>query len=135
MAGSVHFCPARTSSSTCSSSVPVSWSPVQRPCLLEGGDGMERRCKEIVDLEMQADEITREVMLAVRKSFITSFDRGDIKDLIQSMDDAAIGEIAIISYKADVTRADGEPYLALVSSGYVRRDAAWKLAFQQHTPV
>lgn len=96
---------------------------------------MERRCKEIVDLEMQADEITREVMLAVRKSFITSFDRGDIKDLIQSMDDAAIGEIAIISYKADVTRADGEPYLALVSSGYVRRDAAWKRAFQQHSPV
>ncbi|WP_287304303.1 DUF47 family protein, partial [Mesorhizobium sp.] len=27
-------------------------------------------------------------LLAVRKSFITPFDRGDIKDLIQSMDDA-----------------------------------------------
>ena len=44
--------------------------------------------REIVELENQADEITREVLLAVRKSFITPFDRGDIKDLIQSMDDA-----------------------------------------------
>jgi predicted phosphate transport protein (TIGR00153 family) len=56
--------------------------------LLEGGEHIERYCKEIVDLEEQADDITREVMLAVRKSFITPFDRGDIKDLIQSMDDA-----------------------------------------------
>jgi predicted phosphate transport protein (TIGR00153 family) len=56
--------------------------------LLDGGEGVERRCKEIIELEDQADEITREVLLAVRRSFITPFDRGDIKDLIQSMDDA-----------------------------------------------
>lgn len=56
--------------------------------LLEGGENVERRCREIVELENQADEITRDVLLAVRKSFITPFDRGDIKDLIQSMDDA-----------------------------------------------
>lgn len=56
--------------------------------LFEGGEEIERHCREIVDLENQADEITRDVMLAVRKSFITPFDRGDIKDLIQSMDDA-----------------------------------------------
>ena len=56
--------------------------------LLEGGENVERHGREIVDLENQADEITREVLLAVRKSFITPFDRGDIKDLIQSMDDA-----------------------------------------------
>jgi predicted phosphate transport protein (TIGR00153 family) len=56
--------------------------------LLEGGENVAKHCKEIVELENQADEITREVMLAVRKSFITPFDRGDIKDLIQSMDDA-----------------------------------------------
>jgi predicted phosphate transport protein (TIGR00153 family) len=56
--------------------------------LLEGGENVERHCREIVDLENQADDITREVLLAVRKSFITPFDRGDIKDLIQSMDDA-----------------------------------------------
>ena len=56
--------------------------------LLAGGDNVERQCSEIIDLEQQADAITREVLQAVRKSFITPFDRGDIKDLIQSMDDA-----------------------------------------------
>lgn len=56
--------------------------------LLAGGDDIERHCQKIVDLEEEADEVTRQVMLAVRKSFITPFDRGDIKDLIQSMDDA-----------------------------------------------
>ena len=45
-----------------------------------------------------------------------------------------VGDVAIISYKADVTRADGEPYTALVSSVYVRRDSGWKLAFHQHSP-
>ncbi len=56
--------------------------------LLQGGPDVERHCQRIVELENQADEITREVLLAVRRSFITPFDRGDIKDLIQSMDDA-----------------------------------------------
>jgi len=45
------------------------------------------------------------------------------------------GEVAIISYRAEVTRADGQPYAALVSSGYVRRPDGWKLAFHQHSPV
>jgi uncharacterized protein len=56
--------------------------------LLDGGEGIEQHCRKIVELEDRADAITREVLLAVRKSFITPFDRGDIKDLIQSMDDA-----------------------------------------------
>ncbi|MEY9782934.1 DUF47 domain-containing protein [Sinorhizobium fredii] len=56
--------------------------------LLAGGPDIERHCDRIVQLENEADEITREVLLAVRRSFITPFDRGDIKDLIQSMDDA-----------------------------------------------
>ncbi|TIQ21105.1 MAG: DUF47 domain-containing protein [Mesorhizobium sp.] len=56
--------------------------------LLDGGEGVELHCRKIVELEDQADAVTREVLLAVRKSFITPFDRGDIKDLIQSMDDA-----------------------------------------------
>jgi predicted phosphate transport protein (TIGR00153 family) len=56
--------------------------------LLGGGPEVERWCQEIVDLEDQADHITAEVLLAVRRSFITPFDRGDIQDLIQSMDDA-----------------------------------------------
>ena len=56
--------------------------------LLAGKGDIEDHCNRIVELESEADEITREVLLAVRRSFITPFDRGDIKDLIQSMDDA-----------------------------------------------
>ncbi len=56
--------------------------------VLEGGDAVPDYCQVIVDREHEADAITAEVLLAVRRSFITPFDRGDIKDLIQSMDDA-----------------------------------------------
>jgi predicted phosphate transport protein (TIGR00153 family) len=55
---------------------------------LLAADDMDARGREINTLEDRADAITREVLLAVRRSFITPFDRGDIKDLIQSMDDA-----------------------------------------------
>lgn len=55
--------------------------------LLAGKD-VDRNAEEIVRLEKEADLITAEVMLAVRRSFITPFDRSDIQDLIQSMDDA-----------------------------------------------
>jgi uncharacterized protein len=56
--------------------------------LLNGGDDVMRHCKEITARENEADEITREVLTALRRSFITPLDRGDIKDLITSMDDA-----------------------------------------------
>jgi predicted phosphate transport protein (TIGR00153 family) len=56
--------------------------------VLQGGENVPRYCQVIVDREHEADAITAEVLLAVRRSFITPFDRGDIKDLIQSMDDS-----------------------------------------------
>ena len=56
--------------------------------LLAGEGDLNAHCNRIVDLENQADDITRDVLQAVRRSFITPFDRGDIKDLIQSLDDA-----------------------------------------------
>ena len=56
--------------------------------LLKGGDDVLLYCREITWHENEADEITREVMTALRKTFITPLDRGDIKDLITSMDDA-----------------------------------------------
>lgn len=56
--------------------------------LLKGGDGVPEACRRIVQHEDEADAITREVLQAVRRSFITPFDRGDIKDLIGSLDDA-----------------------------------------------
>ena len=43
--------------------------------------------------------------------------------------------VAIISYRADVTRADGQAYAALVSSAYVQQADGWKLTFHQHSPV
>jgi hypothetical protein len=56
--------------------------------MLKGGDEVARHCKEIVARENEADEITRDVLTALRRTFITPLDRGDIKDLITSMDDA-----------------------------------------------
>jgi hypothetical protein len=56
--------------------------------LLQGGDDIEHYCKQIFDREAEADEITRQVLIAVRRTFITPFDRTDIQDLITSMDDA-----------------------------------------------
>lgn len=56
--------------------------------LLEGGERVPHFCRQIVEHEHAADEITREVMLAVRRTFITPFDRSSIKDLIAAMDDA-----------------------------------------------
>jgi predicted phosphate transport protein (TIGR00153 family) len=56
--------------------------------LLNGGEDVLRHCNEISSRENEADEITREVLMALRRTFITPLDRGDIKDLITSMDDA-----------------------------------------------
>ena len=52
------------------------------------GDDVPQRCREITRRENEADEITREILTALRRTFITPLDRGDIKDLITSMDDA-----------------------------------------------
>mgnify|MGYP001548055774 CR=1 FL=1 len=56
--------------------------------LLKGGDGVPDACRKIVEFENQADAITRDVLLLMRRSFITPFDRSDIKDLISTLDDA-----------------------------------------------
>src|SRR5215218_2285140 len=55
---------------------------------LEGGPALHQHLQTVMDRENDADAITREVLLAVRRTFITPFDRGDIKDLITAMDDA-----------------------------------------------
>jgi predicted phosphate transport protein (TIGR00153 family) len=56
--------------------------------LLEGGPGIAAACNRIFEHEEKADAIAREVLLSVRRSFITPFDRSDIKDLINQLDDA-----------------------------------------------
>jgi uncharacterized protein len=56
--------------------------------LLGGGESIAHYCEQIFDREAEADEITRQVLTAVRRTFVTPFDRTDIQDLITSMDDA-----------------------------------------------
>jgi predicted phosphate transport protein (TIGR00153 family) len=56
--------------------------------MLEGGDQIPRYYREVMEREQEADEVTREVLITVRRTFITPFDRSDIKDLITSMDNA-----------------------------------------------
>lgn len=56
--------------------------------LMNGGPQVLPLCKRLSAEENQADEIAHEVLDAIRKSFITPFDRTDIKDLITAMDDS-----------------------------------------------
>lgn len=56
--------------------------------VLEGGDQVPAHCAAVAKYEDDADQVAREVLLAVRRTFITPFDRSDIRDLISSMDDA-----------------------------------------------
>lgn len=56
--------------------------------VLAGGDALAQNCARVVQCETQADQVTLEVIQAVRRTFITPFERGDITDLISLMDDA-----------------------------------------------
>lgn len=56
--------------------------------LTAGGDAVEGASARVYQYEDEADEITRQVMVAVRRSFITPFDRSDIQSLTTSLDDA-----------------------------------------------
>src|SRR4029453_19492030 len=52
-----------------------------------GGDQLKLRFQEVLALEHEADSIAREVLIGLRTTFITPFDRADIQSLITSMDD------------------------------------------------
>ena len=56
--------------------------------LLDGGEGVPQHFQTVMDREHDADDITREILIAVRRTFTTPFDRGDIKDLITCMDNS-----------------------------------------------
>jgi predicted phosphate transport protein (TIGR00153 family) len=56
--------------------------------LLEGGPGVPEACRRIAHHEDRADAITRAVLVGLRRTFITPFDRGDMKELINQLDDA-----------------------------------------------
>ena len=56
--------------------------------MLDGGDETETWRQAIIAYEDEADAVAREVLFAVRRSFITPFDRADIRGLTNSLDDA-----------------------------------------------
>ncbi|MEO6226093.1 MAG: DUF47 family protein [Sphingomicrobium sp.] len=56
--------------------------------LLNGGTPHERYIAAIHEREHDADDIIRQVLTTVRRTFLTPFDRGAITSLIGAMDDA-----------------------------------------------
>jgi predicted phosphate transport protein (TIGR00153 family) len=56
--------------------------------MFSGEEGIAESCKRIAAHETAADDVTRDVLVAVRRSFITPFDRSAITALTSAMDDA-----------------------------------------------
>src|SRR5689334_23290970 len=56
--------------------------------LVDGGTPHEEYIAEIHRREHQADDVIRDVLTTVRKTFLTPFDRGAITSLIGAMDDS-----------------------------------------------
>jgi len=75
--------------------------------ILAGGN-YETHCKELFRLEDAADDVTKEVVLAIHKSFITPFDRGEILELISALDDT----IDLMKYAARRMGLYNVPYTA-----------------------
>ena len=55
---------------------------------LQGGPEERQNLQTVSERENDADLVTREVLLAVRRSFITPFDRSSITGLITALDDS-----------------------------------------------
>jgi uncharacterized protein Yka (UPF0111/DUF47 family)/8-oxo-dGTP pyrophosphatase MutT (NUDIX family) len=56
--------------------------------MFDGGEEIALSCKHIAAHENAADDVTRDVLVAVRRSFITPFDRSAITALTSAMDNA-----------------------------------------------
>ncbi len=56
--------------------------------IFQGGKTIAANCSALMKVEVEADHVAEKVSEALRKSFITPFDRSDIKNLINDMDDA-----------------------------------------------
>lgn len=69
--------------------------------LFQGGGHRADHIREVIEREHDADDIIRETLTAVRKTFLTPFDRGAIISLIGSMDDA-IDEMQSAVQKVDL---------------------------------
>lgn len=56
--------------------------------IVNGGKDVAANCARLSSEEEEADAVSYEVMQAIRRSFITPFDRSDIKALSAALDDA-----------------------------------------------
>ncbi len=56
--------------------------------LLQDGSAARDHIREVIEREQDADNINREMLLTVRRTFLTPFDRGAITGLIGAMDDS-----------------------------------------------
>jgi uncharacterized protein len=87
---------------------------------LASDHGSTERClKTIQDREHVADDVIRDVLTTVRRTFLTPFDRGAITSLIGSMDDA-IDEMlaaarAIDLYEVQSLRQEMKDIVAIIS--------------------
>ena len=55
----------------------------------------DQHFQEVRKIESEADEVTRNILLSLHKTFITPFDRSEIKDLAMALDD-------MIDYMEDI---------------------------------
>jgi len=58
----------------------------------------EEHCKELRTIEREADEYTKEILLSLHKTFITPFDRREIRELAKALDD-------IVDYMEDIPQS------------------------------
>ncbi len=83
-------------------------------------DRLEERVAEIRALEHRGDEIDREVEVRLDRAFITPFDREDIHDLVNRMDDVVdlIQEVAetFIIYGVESTTDDARRLAGILSA-------------------
>lgn len=56
--------------------------------IVDGGKDLAAKCAKLSKQEEDADTVSYEVMQAIRRSFITPFDRTDINNLSAALDDA-----------------------------------------------
>jgi predicted phosphate transport protein (TIGR00153 family) len=87
--------------------------------LVDGGTPHKEHIAEIDRREHEADDIIREVLRSVRRTFLTPFDRGAITSLIASMDDA-VDEMqatarAIDLYQLSVFEPDMKQMVAIIA--------------------
>ena len=87
--------------------------------LATSGGSTEKCLKTIQDREHVADDVIRDVLTSVRKTFLTPFDRGAITSLIGAMDDA-IDEMlaaarAIDLYEVQQLRTEMKDIVAIIA--------------------